>query len=180
MVVYLVFELMEKSNNIMNLQTKKISKDNFSKFGQLISTQGIESQNINEETTKSFYDLVNIEIYGDDKQCRVNIFKSIKRIFPLEINMLENHPLSSQAFIPLQKTNFIVVVAPVSDKPDLNLIEAFHVSPEEGINFKPKVWHFPLIATENSNYLTIDKKDSENNIEIFNFQNNDKIFLDYE
>ena len=113
MVEYLVFEFMEKLNNFMNLQTKKISKDNFSKFGQLISTQGIESQNINEETTKSFYDLVNIEIYGDNKECRVNIFKSIKRSFPIEINMLENHPLSSQAFIPLQKTNFIVVVAPV-------------------------------------------------------------------
>ena len=73
--------------------------------------------------------------------------------------MLEKHPLSSQAFIPLQKTNFIVVVAPISGNiPDINLIEAFHISPEEGINFKPKVWHFPLIATENSNYLTIDKK----------------------
>ena len=180
MVGYLVFEFMEKLNNIMNLQIKKISKDNFSKYGQLVSTKDIESQNINEETTKSFYDLVNIEIYGDDKQSRVNIFKSIKRNFPLEINMLENHPLSSQAFIPLQKTNFIVVVAPISSEPDINLIETFLISPEEGINFKPKVWHFPLIATENSNFLTIDKKDSANNLEIYNFQNNDKIFLDYE
>ena len=180
MVAYLVFEFMEKLNNIMNLQIKKISKDNFSKYGQLISTQDIESQNINEETTKSFYDLVNIEIYGDDKKCRVNIFKSIKRNFPLEVNMLENHPLSSQAFIPLQKTNFIVFGAPISNEPDINLIETFLISPEEGINFKPKVWHYPLIATENSNFLTIDKKDSANNLEIYNFQNNDKIFLDYE
>ena len=180
MAGFLVFEFMEKFNNIMNLQIKKISKDNFSKYGQLISTKDIESQNINEETTRSFYDLVNIEIYGDDKKCRVNIFKSIKRNFPLEINMFENHPLSSQAFIPLQKTNFIVVVAPISNEPDINLIETFLVSPEEGINFKPKVWHFPLIATENSNFLTIDKKDSANNLEIYNFQNNDKIFLDYE
>ena len=177
---YLVFEFMEKLNNIMNLQIKKISKDNFSQYGQLVSTKDIESQNINEETTKSFYDLVNIEIYVDDKQCRVNIFNSIKRNFPLEINMLENHPFSSQAFIPLQKTNFIVVVAPISSEPDINLIETFLISPEEGINFKPKVWHFPLIATENSNFLTIDKKDSANNLEIYNFQNNDKIFLDYE
>ena len=164
----------------MNLQIKKISKENFSQYGQLISTEDIDSQNINEETTKSFYDLVNIEVYGDDKLCRVNIFKSQKRTFPLVINMLENHPLSSQAFIPLQQTDFIVVVAPISHNPDINLIEAFHVSPEEGINFKPKVWHFPLIATEDSNFLTIDKKDSENNLEIYNFQNNDKIFLDYE
>ena len=164
----------------MNLQIKKISKDNFSRYGQLITTQNILSQEINEETTKSFYDLVDIEIYGEDKECRINIFKSTKRIFPLEINMLENHPLSSQAFIPLQKTNFIVVVAPISNEPDINLIETFLISPEEGINFKPKVWHFPLIATENSNFLTIDKKDSENNLEIYNFQNNDKILLDYE
>ena len=48
MVEYLVFECMEKLNNIMNLQIKKISKDNFSKYGQLISTQDFESQNINE------------------------------------------------------------------------------------------------------------------------------------
>ena len=55
------------------------------------------------------------------------------------------------------------------------------LEPEEGhINFKPNVWHFPLIATENSNFLTIDKKDFKNNLEIYNFQNNDKILLDYE
>ena len=67
MVAYLVFEFMEKLNNTMNLQIKKISKDNFSQYGQLVSTKDIESQDINKETTKSFYDLVNIEIYGDDK-----------------------------------------------------------------------------------------------------------------
>ena len=103
MVEYLVFEFMEKLINFMNLQIKKMSKNNFSKFGQLISTQDIEFKKINESTTKSFYDLVNIEIYGDDKQCRVNIFKTIKRTFPLEINMLENHPLSSQAFYSIAK-----------------------------------------------------------------------------
>ena len=164
----------------MNLQINKISKKNFSKYGQLITTQNLDSIDINEETTKSFYDLVNIEIYGNNKECRINIFKSIKRIFPLEINMLECHPLSSQAFIPLQHTNFIVVVAPVANRPDINLIEAFHVFPQEGINIMPKVWHFPLIATENSNFLTIDKKDSKDNLEVYNFQNNDKIFLNYE
>ena len=99
MVEYLVFEFMEKLNNIMNLQIKKISKDNFSRYGQLISTQDFESQNINEETTKSFYDLVNIEIYGDDKQCRVNIFKSIKRNFPLEINCPNFEKLSFEIFL---------------------------------------------------------------------------------
>ena len=164
----------------MNLIIKEVNKENFSKFGQIISTKDIKSESINSDTTKSFYDIVNIEILGNDHQCRVNIFKAKKRQFPIHIGMLENHPFSSQTFIPLQKTTFIVVVAPISKIPDINLIEAFIISPEEGINFKSKVWHFPLIAIEDSNFLTIDKKDPLNNLEIFNFQNNDKIFLNYE
>ena len=164
----------------MYLSIKEINQKNFSQFGQLISTKNIKSENINTDTTKSFYDLVNIQILGNDHQCRVNIFKGKKRKFPLQINMLENHPFSSQAFIPLQKTTFIVVVAPISKIPDLNSIEAFKIPAEEGINFLPKVWHFPLIATEDSNFLTIDKKDYKNNLEIYKFKNNDNISLYYE
>ena len=164
----------------MYLNVKQINKENFLKFGQLISTKNIKGENINTDTTKSFYDLVNVQILGNDHQCRVNIFKGKKRQFPLNINMLENHPFSSQAFIPLQKTTFIVVVAPISKIPDFNSIEAFIIPSEEGVNFLPKVWHFPLVAIEDSNFLTIDKKDFKNNLEIYNFQNNDEIFLNYE
>ena len=164
----------------MNLTIKNINKENFFQYGQLISTKDVNSENINSDTTKSFYDLVDIEILGDNNQCRINIFKAKKRQFPLEINMLENHPFSSQSFIPLQNTSFIVVVAPISKTPNLELLEAFKVPSEEGINFKPKVWHFPLIAVEDSNFLTIDKKDSKNNLEIYKFQNNDNILLNYE
>ena len=164
----------------MNLTIKNINKENFYQYGQLISTKDVNSENINSDTTKSFYDLVDIEILGDNNQCRINIFKAKKRQFPLEINMLENHPFSSQSFIPLQNTSFIVVVAPISKTPNLELLEAFKVPSEEGINFKPKVWHFPLIAIEDSNFLTIDKKDYKNNLEIYKFQNNDNIFLNYE
>ena len=164
----------------MSLILKDINKENFSQYGQLISTKNINSENINSNTTKSFYDLVDITILGDDNQCRVNIFEAKKRKFPLKINMLENHPFSSQTFIPLQKTSFIVVVTKLSKVPNLNLLEAFKVSPEEGINFKPKIWHFPLIAIEDSSFLIIDKKDAKNNLEIYNFKNNDNIFLNYE
>ena len=171
---------MEKLINKMNLKLQKITKENFSKYGQLISTESIESFIINNDTTESFYDLANIEIYGEDKQIRVNIFKAKKRLFPLKINILENHPLGSQLFIPLKSTNFIVVVAPISKVPNFNLIEAFLIPYESGINFKPKVWHFPLIALENSNFLIIDKKISENNLEIFNFENKEEIILNHE
>ena len=164
----------------MNLIIKEINEENFSQYGQIISTKNTRGENINNNTSKSFFDLVDVDILGKDKSCRVNIFKAIKRIFPLEINMLENHPFSSQAFIPLEKTSFIIVVAPISNIPNLDLIEAFKVNNEEGVNFKPKIWHFPLISLKDCDFLTIDKKDFKNNLEVYDFKNNDKIFLNYE
>ena len=87
----------------MNLDIKTVTKENFINFGQLISTKDNQSQEINRNTTSSFFDLANIKIYGENLQPRINIFKAKKRSFPIKIDMLENHPFSSQTFIPLQK-----------------------------------------------------------------------------
>ena len=54
-----VLELEGKLNR-MNLQIKKITKENFTKFGQLISTKDIKSKEINENTTISFFCFKNI------------------------------------------------------------------------------------------------------------------------
>jgi ureidoglycolate lyase len=94
--------------------------------------------------------------------------------------MLEMHPLSSQVFLPITKNDFIVLVAPINTKPDLQKIECFKVSNGEGINFKPLVWHFPLISIEYGKYITIDKKNAQKNIEIYNFNENEKFILNYE
>ena len=54
----------------MNLVIKNINKENFSQFGQLISTKDFNGESINSNTTQSYYDLVDIEILGENKQCR--------------------------------------------------------------------------------------------------------------
>ena len=94
--------------------------------------------------------------------------------------MLENHPFSSQVFLPLDKTNFITLVAPIALKPDLNKLECFIVSDGDGVNFKTKVWHFPLISIEDAEFITIDKKDAETNIDIYNLDLTEQFNLKYE
>ena len=84
----------------MNYQIKNINNQNFKKFGDLISIKEKNYDEINKNTTKSFFDLANIQIEGEDKRSRLNIFEAKQRIFPLKINMLENHPYSSQVFLP--------------------------------------------------------------------------------
>ena len=164
----------------MNYQIKNINNQNFKKFGDLISIKEKNYDEINKKTTNSFSDLANIQIEGEDKRSRLNIFEAKQRIFPLQINMLENHPYSSQVFLPFLNTTFLVLVAPIAIKPNLNEIEIFRVSDGDGINFNPKVWHFPLISLDNAKYITIDKKDAQNNIEIYNFDKSEIFELNYE
>ena len=164
----------------MNYQIKNINNQNFKKFGDLISIKEKNYDEINKKTTNSFFDLANIQIKGEDKRSRLNIFEAKQRIFPLQINMLENHPYSSQVFLPFLNTTFLVLVAPIAIKPNLDEIEIFKVSDGDGINFNPKVWHFPLISLDNAKYITIDKKDAQNNIEIYNFDKSEIFELNYE
>ena len=164
----------------MVLNIKKITKDNFSLYGDLISIRNKISEDINKNTTQSFFDLANIKIIGEDKNPRLNIFSAKKRSFPLVIDMLEMHPLSSQVFLPMSKSDFLVLVAPIDIKPNLNKIQCFKVLNGDGVNFKCKVWHFPLISIHDANFITIDKKDAKKNTEIFKFTDEKKFILNYE
>ncbi|MBT3777383.1 MAG: ureidoglycolate hydrolase [Pelagibacteraceae bacterium] len=153
----------------MNYEIKKITKDNFSEFGDFINPYDKIGENINSNTTKSYFDLANIEILSEDKRVRLNLFDAKKRLFPLKIDMLENHPFSSQIFLPLGSYDFLVITCPASPKPNLKKINIFRVDQGNGINFKPQVWHFPLISFNDAKFITIDKKNDENNLEIYNF-----------
>ena len=106
----------------------------------------------------------------------MSIFSAKKRKFPMKIDMMEKHPLGSQAFVPMSETNFLVFVAPKGKKPNTKKIESFIVPKQNGINYKPGIWHFPLISLKNMNFLVIDRKGKGNNLVIYKFKN-EKILL---
>ena len=63
--------------------------------------------------------------------------------------------------------------------PEINKIQSFIIPPKMGINYKPGIWHFPLISTEDTNFLVIDRKGSGENLTIFKFKK-ESILLEYE
>ena len=160
------------------IKPKKITKENFAKFGDVISIQNIKPMDINNGYAKRFNNLADINISKNNGTAIVSIFSALKRSFPMKIDMMEKHPLGSQAFIPMKETNFIAFVAPLGDKPEISKIESFIVSPGIGINYKPGIWHFPLISTENMNFLVVDRKGAGDNLIIYNFEK-EKIIIEY-
>ena len=86
-----------------------ITNKNFIEFGDFINPYEKKAEDINANTTKSYFDLANIEIFGEDKKVRLNLFDAKKREFPLKIDMLEQHPFSSQVFLPLGNNPFLLL-----------------------------------------------------------------------
>ena len=160
------------------IKPKKITRKNFQKFGDLISIKKKKSININDGYAKRFDNLCRINTSSKKGKTIMSIFSAKKRKFPMNIKMMEKHPLGSQAFVPMNETTFLVFVAPKGKKPNTKKIESFIVPKQTGINYKPGIWHFPLISSKNMNFLVIDRKGIGNNLVIHNFKN-EKISLKY-
>ena len=160
------------------IKPKPITKENFSKYGDVITTQDIKPLEINNGYAKRFDGIANLDTSTDNGETTICIFSALKRSFPMKIDMMEKHPLGSQAFIPMQETTFLVLVAPKGDNPNIDEIESFIVPPNIGVNYKPGTWHFPLISTLDMNFLVVDRKGTGDNLVIEDL-NNKEIFLKY-
>ncbi len=145
-----------------------ITKKDFIKFGDVISTKEIKALEINNGFAKRYDDIANLNTGSENGETTISIFSALKRKFPMKIDMMEKHPLGSQAFIPMKETTFLVFVAPEGDAPDLNKIESFIIPPGIGINYNPGIWHFPLISTEDMDFLVVDRKGPGDNLVIKN------------
>ena len=156
----------------------KISKSDFSAYGDLISTDDINPMDINAGYAKRFDDLANVDTSIDGGKTIVSIFSALKRTFPMKIDMMEKHPLGSQAFMPMKETTFLSFVAPPGEFPEISKIQSFIIPAKTGINYKPGIWHFPLISTEDTDFLVIDRKGSGKNLIIHKFEK-EKIVLNY-
>ena len=162
----------------ITINPKLITKENFSKFGDMITTDNIKPIEINEGYAKRFDGIANLNTSKDNGETTICIFSALKRSFPMKIDMMEKHPLGSQAFVPMKETIFLVFVAPTGAKPNLNEVEAFIVPPGIGVNYNPGTWHFPLIATEDMNFLVVDRKGSGENLVIENLDK-EEVILKY-
>ena len=152
---------------------KPITKENFKRFGDMITTSDIKPLEINNGYAKRYDGIAKLDTKTNNGESTICIFSALKRSFPMKIDMMEKHPLGSQAFIPMKETTFLTLVAPEGKKPDLEKIESFIIPNGIGVNYNTGVWHFPLISTEDMDFLVVDRKGSGDNLIIENLEKED-------
>lgn len=69
---------------------------------------------------------------------------------PLRVGQMERHEFSSQSFVPLDVSRYLIIVAPASPSggPDADKAVAFVVPGDVGITYHMNVWHHPLAVLD--------------------------------
>ena len=140
------------------LQT--LSRETFAPFGEVIMLEGTRHYPINQGTTERFHALATADTETQNGKTILSVFRAQPRTLPLPIEVMERHPLGSQAFVPLtsdSEDEYLVVVAPPGEF-DVAQMQAFICKGLQGVNYARGVWHHPLIALhKQSDFIVMDR-----------------------
>ncbi|MCP4316055.1 MAG: ureidoglycolate lyase [Hyphomicrobiales bacterium] len=149
-------------SNILTI--RPLTPENFAPFGEVLDTDGAELRMINEGTTERFHGLAHTEIDAAGIAI-VSLFRGQPRHFPYRVDMMERHPLGSQAFYPLAERPWLLIAAEDNDGRPGDP-QAFLAHGRQGVNYRANVWHHPLMAlNEVSEFLVVDREGEGTNLE---------------
>ena len=146
------------------LTPETLTREAFAPFGEVIeASDAVRHFTINAGNTERSHDLARIEP-GPDGRVIVSIFRGQPRTLPFRVEMMERHPLASQAFIPMSGRPYLVVVAPAGEPPTVRDLRVFLARGGQGVNYGPGVWHHPLLALDAvCDFLVVDRSGSAPN-----------------
>lgn len=143
----------------LTLLPEPLTREAFAPFGEVIEvSDAARCFAINGGNTLRFHDLANIDP-GPGGRTIISIFRGEPRSLPFRVEMMERHPLGSQAFIPLSDWPYLVVVAPAGESPKAGNLRVFLARGNQGVNYARGVWHHPLLALDTvSDFLVVDRE----------------------
>ncbi|MEP3247405.1 MAG: ureidoglycolate lyase [Sneathiella sp.] len=160
----------------MKLTVQLLTKEAFAPFGDLIDTKENDHFLINNGSTERYDDLAKVELSGG--RPLINIFRATPLVYPLKIEMVERHPIGSQAFVPLNGRPYLVLVARAGDAVKPKDLVAFYATGDQGVNYHAGTWHHPVLALDEvSDFLVVDRGGDGNNCDEVFFDGDD-IWLD--
>jgi len=122
-----------------------LTAEAFAPFGDVLTAEGAPDRIINQGKCGRFHDLARLDFSNGAPG--ISLFKAEPRHFPYVLDLLERHPLGSQAFIPMSLTSFLITVAPDAGGVPGDPL-AFVTAPGQAINLYRGTWHGVLTPLE--------------------------------
>lgn len=162
------------------LKPEPLTSAAFAPYGDVIECgEGCEKRTINFGNTTRFHNLAQLDLQAESGKPLVSIFRSAPLPRPIEIKVMERHPLSSQAFYPLEGQPFLVVVATKGEF-DIKNLKAFITNGKQGVNYHAGVWHhYNLALGQVSDFMVIDRGGPEKNCDEVFLSPEESVSIDY-
>ncbi len=120
------------------IQIQPLTATAFAPYGDLLDTEGAPDKLINQGLCGRYHDRARLD-FGEGGRAGISLFSAEPRALPYRLEMVERHPEGSQAFIPMHRNPWLVIVAGPGETP--GPIEAFEVAPGQAINLHRGTWH---------------------------------------
>lgn len=138
------------------LRAEPLTADAFAPFGQVLEAR--EKGFASNQGTALRVDRV-AALLSTRPGCAPNLamIRALPQPLPLAMRLVERHPCSSQAFIPLRCSRYLVIVAPTArgGEPDWSGLRAFIAGSGQGINYAAGTWHHPFTALDTAAELAM-------------------------
>jgi ureidoglycolate lyase len=139
-----------------------LTAEAFAPFGDVLEATG-ESYPINGGMTDRFHDRARVEVV--DGRLGISLGRGRPYALPLDLTLVERHPLGSQAFVPMTEDPFLVVVAP-DEGGTPGRPRAFLTAPGQGVNYLRGTWHGVLMPLGRAaSFLIVDRIGEGSNLE---------------
>ena len=122
----------------------------FAPFGFVVSAGLQAGHAANQGTARRFDFCAPLTSTRPAARANLAVFRSTRADLPFSVRLLEKHPCSTQAFLPMVCARFLVCVAPANPdgSPHVDGLLAFVCSAGQGISYHLGVWHHPIIALD--------------------------------
>ncbi|MCA0963149.1 ureidoglycolate lyase [Salipiger bermudensis] len=121
------------------IRIQPLTAEAFAPYGEVLDTAGAPDKLINQGLCGRYHDRATLE-FAEGGTAGISLFEAELRALPYTLDLMERHPLGSQAFLPMSMDAFLVVVAPdAAGTPGTPV--AFRTDAGQGINFHRNTWH---------------------------------------
>ena len=128
-----------RPNRMMHkVRTEPLTPQAFAPFGDVLDAAGAPDRMINAGLCARHHDRARIDIA--EGRAGISVFNADPRSLPYRFELIERHPLGSQAFLPMTAHPFLVIVAPDRNGTP-GAPRAFLTDGAQGINLHRGTWH---------------------------------------
>lgn len=153
-----------------HLKTTPLTAKAFAPYGDLLDASGAPDKLINKGKCARYHDRAQLDF--SDGAAGISIFQGEADSFPITLELVERHPLGSQAFVPMSADPFLVVVARDDNGTPKNP-KAFLTEPGQAINFHRGTWHGVLTPLAQPGlFAVVDRIGDGTNLEEHWFEEN--------